>query len=411
MDKMFNKYKGAERRKFFRFPRKKNVCYRKVLMGEQKILAQKFCSGISKNLSTSGLLFTSKERLELSDMIALDLRYSDIPGLKSMKRNIVMLNNKPLGRVVQIGEETEGKYNIGVAFITEPEGLSVKEDWPMKLLRFRKFFLIVIVTFIIVVATLSANLIYMEKRETYHPDKNMYITPQNIGILYDDENFSAEDGQIINGWFIPAHDAKATILYCPGSRGNLCDQMARIKFFHDMKVNLMIFDYRGYGKNSGKPTEQGLYKDARAAYDFLISRKDIDKDRIVVLGESLGGAVAADLCLNRKVSALILESSIVSLATQAKRMYPFLPVELLLYERFDTLSKIKRIRIPKLIVHGLDDETVLFEEALKLYFVAPRPKQFLPFQGAHNDDIFKISDTYRDKLLKFLNDNSISPAS
>ena len=273
--------------------------------------------------------------------------------------------------------------------------------------RYINLFFTILFVFIIAYVTLSVNIIYMERKETYHPDKDMYTTPATMGIFYEDVDLRTKDGQLINAWFMPSKDAKVTILYCHGTSGNLSDELDRINFFHTFNVNFMIFDYRGYGKSSGRPSEKGFYQDALAAYDFLISRNDVDKEKIVVIGESLGGPVAVNLCLHRKVKALVLESSIVSLTLIAQKLYPFLPVEILLSEKFDALSKIKNIHIPKLLVHGIDDERVSFNDALKLYYAAPQPKEFLPFRGAHNDNIYKISADYKAELVKFFQENNI----
>ncbi len=259
----------------------------------------------------------------------------------------------------------------------------------------------------VVFITLCLNLIYFEHHQLYQPNERLTTSPQDIGIFYESVDFETEDGQSLNGWFIPVPGAKTTVLFCHGRAGNLSDELAKIKFFHDMGMNLMMFDYRGYGRSSGTPSEKGFYKDTRAAYDFLISRNDVDKEKIVVIGESLGGAVAADLCLHRKVKALVLESSIVSVLMEARRLYPFLPTDFLPLEKFDTLSKIKKIQIPKLFVHGLDDEDVSFSDALQLYYASSGPKKFLPFQGTHDDDIFKISQIYKDELRKFLHENNL----
>jgi len=404
-------YDSVERRKFFRYPHEKSALCRKFFPCWDKVAVKKATSAVTKNLSASGILFTSKNRPELSDIISIELDLRGFPDYKAMTRRALILNNKLLGKVVRIEDKGNGEYDIGVAFLAKSEALA--ENIKSALAGNRRrgyavYFFNILSGLAIVAATLFLNLIYLEQKEIYHCDRDMYTTPQSINISYENIDFKTEDGQTINGWFIPSAGAKATILYCPGSRGNLCDQLARIKFFNSMGINLFIFDYRGYGKSSGAPKEAGLYKDALAAYDYLISRKnDINIGKIVVLGESLGGAVAANLCLQRKVDALILESSIVSLYLKAKELYPLLPIKAILFEKYDTLSKIKKIRIPKLIVHGLDDEKIQFADALKLFYAAPEPKQFVPFRGSHNDDIFKISDSYRVQIYKFFHDNKL----
>lgn len=389
---------------------KKAVAYQKIVFA-YKVCPPKIKRAFSRDLSDSGISFVSRRLPELSSIVRLDMNYKDILLRKEEAEQVLLSDNKPVGKVVQIEDAGGGNYNIGVSFFRKCEDLERYMKYSAIRLRIHTinaYLLRMLFVLFIVFATLSLNITYIARRETYRPDKRMYITPQEIGISYDDVNFKAEDGQMINGWFIPAAGAKATILYCNGRNGNMCDQLAKIKFFHGMGVNLMLFDYRGYGKNSGTPNEKGLYRDAEAAYDYLASRNGIDKNMIIALGESLGGAVAANLCLKRKIKALVLESPVVSLAIQKKILYPFLPTEFLLFEKYDTLSKIKNIRIPKLIVHGIDDEEVPFKEALRLYYAAPSPKQFLPFAGAHNDDIFKISDSYKSELNKFFLDNGIS---
>ena len=271
-----------------------------------------------------------------------------------------------------------------------------------------KLFIIIIPVIVItVIVTLAINLYYLEEVTMFRTDRCVSLTPKNLKIHYEDAYFRTNDGEIINGWFIPAENARITVLYCPGSTGNLNDRFREIIFFHEMGLNLLTFDYRGYGKSSGRPREEGLYRDARAAYDFLVSMPGVDKDNIVVYGRSLGGAVAADLCLWRKARALILQSSFVSFETEARDLYPFLPVGFLLYGRFDTLAKIRNVRIPKLIVHGADDEVVSCDQAELLYKLAPSPKQFISYDGNHDDDVFVTSNEYKNDIEKFFRDNKI----
>ena len=244
--------------------------------------------------------------------------------------------------------------------------------------------------------------IFLEQKSLYHPDKEIPETPRNLGIAYEDINFKTDDGKLLNGWFVPAKGAKITVLYCHGNAGNIYHRLHKVKFFYEMGVNFFIFDYRGYGKSAGNPSEKGLYKDAQAAYDYIISRSDVDRNKIVVYGKSLGGPVAADLCLHRKASALILEGSFASVALRAQQLYPFLPMKLLITQKYNAMVKVSNIRIPKLIAHGRNDEVISFRHGEILFKSAAEPKQFLPFNGGHNDDIFVTSHIYEGELKRFL---------
>lgn len=260
--------------------------------------------------------------------------------------------------------------------------------------------ILLIIVFAIII--FKVLFIFLEQKGLYHPDKEVPETPKNLGIAFEDVNFKTAGGQTLNGWFIPAPGAKITILYCHGNAGNICDRLHKVEFFHNMRVNFFLYDYRGFGKSTGKPSEKGLYEDARSAYDYLVSRNDADKFKIVAYGKSLGGPVAADLCLNRKVSALILEGSFASVTLRAQQIYPFLPMKFFITQKYDTMAKVKNLRIPKLIAHGKQDEVISFSHGVILFAAAAEPKQFLPFEGGHNDDEYVTSSAYKDELLKFL---------
>ncbi|MFA5167929.1 MAG: alpha/beta hydrolase [Candidatus Omnitrophota bacterium] len=271
-----------------------------------------------------------------------------------------------------------------------------------------KSFKIVLITLAIIIVVAKILILFTEERKLYRPDDMVFLTPRNVEIPYEDIYFNTKDHQSLNGWFVPSKGAKITILYCQGRSSNLSDTVPFIKFFHEMGLNVFAFDYRGFGNSSGKPSEQGLYKDVEAAYDYLITRKDIDKDKIVVYGKSLGGPVATHLCLKRKLAALILEGCFPSLKTYVGDIGGFLPTEWLVSEKFDAVSRVKKIKIPKLIVHGMDDEVISFSEGRLLYNKAALPKEFLSFNGGHDDNIYLTSEAYKDKLEEFFQDYKIS---
>ena len=259
-----------------------------------------------------------------------------------------------------------------------------------------------LIFWLIVLALIRIFFIWLEYYSLYHPQKGITRTPADISIKFEEVNFKTSDHQTLNGWWIPAKDAHFTILYFHGNAGNIEHRLHKVKFFHKLGVNFFIFDYLGYGKSTGQPSEQGLYRDATAAMDYLLARPDVDKNKIIIYGKSLGAAVAIDLAARRPAAALISESGFASGVLRGEELFPFLPVKLLLTQRFDSLSKIKTIIIPKLIVHGRRDEVIAFHHGQMLFNAAPEPKKFLAIDSTHNDDAFIVSEEYKKILTDFI---------
>ncbi len=228
--------------------------------------------------------------------------------------------------------------------------------------------------------------------------------------------FTASDGVRLHGWWFEAKNSSGSksLLWLHGNAGNITHRIDNLTRLFHLGVNIFIIDYRGYGKSRGQPSEEGLYKDAQAAYDYLIKNKGILPQNIYIFGRSLGGAVAVELALKNPCGGLIIESTFTSLPDIGKQLYPYLPVKILTKERYDSLSKIKQINVPKLIIHGDADEIVYFEHAEKLFKAAGQAKDFYQIKGAdHNNTYLVGGRTYLDKLKEFVNrsnrGNSITP--
>lgn len=241
---------------------------------------------------------------------------------------------------------------------------------------------------------------WFEWSSIYFPDRIVQGTPRLVGLEYENVYFQTSDKVKINAWFIPAKEARGTLLYCHGNAGNIGDRLDIIKMFNSIGLNVLIFDYRGYGKSSGVASERGTYLDADAAYEYLLSRDDIDKDKIIVYGKSLGGAVAVDLALKKDPSILISDSAFTSTTDMARMMYPFLPIERILTIRYDTLSKIDDVKSNKLIIHSREDEIVPFRHGQAIYENARQPKEFFKMRGGHNEGII----TYESRYIEYLDD-------
>jgi fermentation-respiration switch protein FrsA (DUF1100 family) len=193
------------------------------------------------------------------------------------------------------------------------------------------------------------------------------------------------------------------IIFCHGNAGNISHRLDIIRSLLDQKLQVFIFDYRGYGKSKGRPSEMGIYLDGMAAYDFLVNHQGIPAEKIVLLGRSLGAAVAIEIALRREIRSLIIESAFTSTRDMAGTMFLFKLFSFLLPHNYNNQKKIARITVPKLIIHGEDDRLVPFSMGQKLYKEAKPPKSFLPVRGAdHNDTYILGGKEYFDTLTEFI---------
>lgn len=215
--------------------------------------------------------------------------------------------------------------------------------------------------------------------------RNLVITPAQEGLDYESVTVTTADNEVLHGWFVPAlSTAKATILFFHGNAGNISHRMDYLLTFHRLGYNTFIFDYRGYGKSSGSPSESGTYQDASAAWQYLTEEKAIPPSEIVLFGESLGGAIAAWLATKHEPRALVMSSTFTSIPDLAAELYPFLPARLLSRFQYSTIDYLQSVTCPVLIAHSPQDEIVPFSHGQALFQAASEPKQFLTLQGGHN---------------------------
>ncbi len=203
----------------------------------------------------------------------------------------------------------------------------------------------------------------------------------------EDARFESADGCRLHGWFAAAEHPRAVVLYAHGNAENVSDLVPVLQLFHDrLNVSVLVFDYRGYGRSGGTPSEDGVFADARAARRWLATRANVPEGDIVLAGRSLGGGVAVDLAARDGARGLILESTFSSLPETAARHLPLLPVRRLMRTRFDSLAKIPNYRGPLLQIHGDADRIVPPALGRKLFDAANEPKWFVSVPGGgHND--------------------------
>lgn len=208
------------------------------------------------------------------------------------------------------------------------------------------------------------------------------------GLRFEDVDFTSADGTPLHGWYVPHEKARGAVLFCHGNAGNVTHRAEILARLHDVsRVTVFIFDYRGYGKSNGKPNEAGVLADARAARDWLARREGVAPERLILMGESIGGAVAVDVAAEKGARGLILESTFANLRDVAAYHFPWLPVRLLMHTRLDSLSKIKKYHGPLLQSHGDRDTIVPYRFGQRLFEAANEPKQFITFRGGDHNDL------------------------
>lgn len=248
---------------------------------------------------------------------------------------------------------------------------------------------------------------WFEWSNIYFPYKFLGSAPSAIGLSYEDVYFETSDGANLNGWFVPCDNPRATVIFCHGNAGNISHRLDIIRMLNSLGLNVFIFDYRGYGKSSGWPSEKGTYLDLLAAHDYVLNRDDVDKEKIILYGKSLGGAVAAEVATKNGFYAVILDSVFTSTVDMAREIFPFLPVDLIITIKYDTISKIDELSMPKLVIHSKDDEIVPFSHGEKLFEKAKEPKEFYAMHGGHNDAIIIYQDDIKEKIDAFLKKTGI----
>ncbi|RME46116.1 MAG: alpha/beta hydrolase [Deltaproteobacteria bacterium] len=257
------------------------------------------------------------------------------------------------------------------------------------------------------VALLLSILETMEQRLIFFPTKypEGIWHPERFGLRVEDVDFTTADDIRLHGWWIEGESARApVILFFHGNAGNLTDRIGLLRRLRRCGHHLFIFDYRGYGRSAGSPSEAGLYRDGIAAWRHLTRTRAIPPERIVLFGRSLGGAVAVEVALRGEAAGLILESTFTSIPDMARALYPFLPVGHLLRTRFETIAKIGAISMPLLVIHGTKDELVPFEFGRRLYEKAGSArKSFHAVVGAgHNDTDLVGGEAYLRTIDRFV---------
>ena len=252
--------------------------------------------------------------------------------------------------------------------------------------------------FALVLYLLQPSLIYFPEI-----DRALAATPQQAGLPYEDVSLVTADGVTLHGWLVPAGESpRGTVLFFHGNAGNISHRLDSLRMFHRLGYNTLIFDYRGYGNSAGKPTEQGTYRDAEAAWAYLTQARGIPAASIVLFGESLGGAIAAWLASRHTPAALVIASGFTSVPDLAADIYPYIPVRWLARFRYDTRAYLRASATPVFIAHSPGDEIIPFRHGRELFEAAQGPRRLLELHGGHNEGFIFVREPWIQALGEFL---------
>jgi uncharacterized protein len=244
-----------------------------------------------------------------------------------------------------------------------------------------------------------------ERAFIFYPERQLAGSPSDDGMEFQDVTLQDPDGRRIHGWFIPGR-RRAVVLFFHGNAGNISHRIEKIRLLFYPEISSLMIDYHGYGRSHGKPSEKTCYLDALTSWEYLVSERHFESNQIILFGESLGGAVAVDLATRKDVGAMILESTFPNIGVVANRFLPGLSV--FLKRKFDSLSKISRVHVPLLQLHGDQDDLVPYGLGRRLFEAANEPKEFFTINGAHHNDTYEIGgEAYFQAIREFI-DRTIS---
>lgn len=244
-----------------------------------------------------------------------------------------------------------------------------------------------------------------ERRSIFVPDRypNGIWNPEPYGLRATDVWFESLDGTDLHGWWIPHRRARATLLYCHGNSGSIAHQIGAMRFLRRLRTHLFVFDYRGYGRSGGRPSEAGLYRDVRAAWRQVVDVLGQAPSSVLLFGHSLGGAVAIDCALDHVPAGLIVQSSFTDMRQAARAVFPTLPVHWMARSRFRSLDKVGRLETPKLFVHGAADGSLPVAMSERLHAAASDPKDLYVVRGAGHNDVYRHGGlAYLRRLGRFI---------
>jgi len=259
----------------------------------------------------------------------------------------------------------------------------------------------------------ASIIIYLKTNETeivyyeFYGQGPLQSPSDSLELNFQRIELNTEDGLKLIGWIVPsAKDSSSGpwLLFCHGNASDISypDYILRYKIFNKIGINVLAIDYRGFGESGGKPSEEGLYNDALTAYNYLNKTIKISPERIIIYGHSLGAAVAIDLATKVQAGAIVAKAAFKSVPDMGQQLYPFLPMNLLVKNKFMSIDKVSSIAYPKLFIHSIEDEIISINDGKALFEKAIQPKSFLQIKGNHDSAPILSEETFIKGLSDFL---------
>lgn len=268
-----------------------------------------------------------------------------------------------------------------------PEPIPWTRRWPFRIARAVGIGLVLWILVLGVIAVgFGDNYVFFPSK---FPE-GAWTAREHARVPVDEIEIDTADGVKLVCWYARPKSPRGTLLFFHGNAGNVSDRLPQMELLAATGAEVFAVGYRGYGKSAGTPSEAGLYADAEAAWQTLTVRFGVKPERIVILGESLGGGPALELARTRACAGLILQSTFTSVGDMARRAFPLLPLGGLMRTKFDNLAKIAAVSCPKLVMHSRDDEIIPFEMGARLFEAATAPKWFAEYSGAGHNDLLSL---------------------
>lgn len=260
----------------------------------------------------------------------------------------------------------------------------------------------ILISIILGYSLLLGVMYLFQNKLIFLPSSELIVTPEKAGLRGEDVWINTKDGEQLHGWFFPNEATEYIVVLCHGNAGNISNRIDIAKLLNGIGLSVLLYDYRGYGQSSGKPSEEGVYTDVESVVYFLKNERGYSEHQMIMYGRSMGGAVASYAATKFDVSGLVLDSAFKNLKAMVRDLYPFVPASLARFE-LPTEEYLKEISdIPVMIMHSPRDSIVGISHGQHLYRIASEPKKFVELRGGHNDNFHTSTDIHSKSWIEFI---------